>query len=80
MALDSDSDSQYIYENELHFCTRMFEVLLGSKLNFQTRKTYDKSNKWGCTISLNFSTTKCPHKYQAHFDKEGDAAIFEFYI
>ncbi len=69
---------KYIYDTELKFCTRIFEVLLASKLNFQTRKTYDKSNNKGCTITLNCSEKKCPHKYRANFDKKGDAAIIEY--
>ena len=71
-------DKEYIYDTELKFCTRIFEVLLASKLNFETKKTYNGSNKKGCTITLNCSEKKCRHKYRANFDKEGDATIIEF--
>jgi hypothetical protein len=73
------NDNQRIQPNVQKFCIRIFEVLLASRLNFQTKKTYDGQNDVGCTITLNCTTPKCPHKYRAHFDRLGDANIFEFY-
>ena len=59
------------------FCRRMLETLIASRRHLQTRKTYYRITKTGCSVTLSCKTRSCKHKFKSTFDKFGDARVTE---